>query len=188
MATVRGTGSVIIVLLIAVLALLRNDVWQTESGPWDDAARKNPSKGRIFTNLGVAYHHRNMLDEAIASYRRAIALSPASSLDAWSNIGAIYIDQGRYEQAVAVFTQLLSIDANDAFSYANRARAHEQAGRFEQALLDYGVAIGLLPRHAAFYFSRGDVHARRGNADGARSDFRTACALGLDAGCARMRE
>ncbi len=92
-------GAVAIVLVLAGLTFARNQVWQSALSLWSDAAAKSPNKARVHVNLGVAHHVRDELDQAIASYCRAIALDDDIPV-ARDNIEIALEQQGRLDEAI----------------------------------------------------------------------------------------
>lgn len=55
----------------------RNDDYRDEIGLWTATTRDSPDKSRPWNNLGYAYQLAGRRDEAIAAYRRALALDPS---------------------------------------------------------------------------------------------------------------
>jgi tetratricopeptide (TPR) repeat protein len=175
-----------IVLALAGGAFSRNAVWYDPVFLWEDAARKSPQKGRIYNNIGEAYHEKKQLRKAIENYLISIRLSPSSSLDAYGNIGSMYADLGEYEKAIQVYSQLLMIDRNDAITYASRGRVYYLQGQYNKAIEDLTTAAMLSPTNAAVYLYRGKSHEKRGNRPAALQDYRTACSLGEASACGML--
>lgn len=103
-------------------------------------------------------------------------------LMALSNLGTVYIRQGKYEAAVAVLNELIALDGDDPIPYfllGEAYRGMEGEENLTQALDAYGRAIRLDPGYAAAYFFRGVVKMRLGDEEGGRVDKETAA--GLDA-------
>ena len=68
------------------------------------------------------------MDEALASYERAVALKPASA-EAHNKIGAILLTLGRSEEAIARCEHALSIKPDLFEAHTNLAKLHQGAGR-----------------------------------------------------------
>jgi hypothetical protein len=73
-AVVAVGGAVIAIL--AVLTVLRNEVWRTPLSLWQDALAKSPGKARVHTNLGMALQTSGEWQKAIDHYCRALELDP----------------------------------------------------------------------------------------------------------------
>lgn len=178
--------SLFIVVVFVGSTFERNSIWQDPVSLWEDTARKSPRIGRIYNNLGEAYHRKRQQAKALENYYHAIRLSPASSLDAYGNIGSIYVDLGEYEKAVQIFSQLLMIDRNDATTYAGRGHAYYQDGSYDSAIEDFNRSLLLSPRQPTVYLYRGLSHEKRGNRSAAKQDFKSACALGEAGACTKL--
>ena len=182
----RALFLLLIVVACAVSAFERNSVWRDPVSLWEDAAQKSPRIGRIYNNLGEAYHRKKQLAKALENYYKAISVSPGSSLDAYGNIGSIYVDLGEYGKAVKIFSQMLTIDQNDAGAYASRGHAYYRDGSYDNAIQDFNTALLLFPRNAMVYLLRGNCHEKKGNRQAAMQDLRSACALGEAGACDRL--
>jgi adenylate cyclase len=101
------------------------------------------------------------LDLALAAVQRALALNDSLH---WNHmtLGAVYLWQKQYEQAIAEMERAIALAPAEAFSYAALAealsrvdRAEEAVRMVEQALhLKIGVADGYLGNiGAAYYFA-----------------------------------
>ncbi len=73
LAAVGGTA---VVVGLAALTFLRNEVWLTPVSLWTDAVVKSPGKARVHANLGLALTSAGRSAEAIKHYCRALALDP----------------------------------------------------------------------------------------------------------------
>lgn len=82
----------------------------------------DPTDPEIVNALALAYWGRKEFGLAEEKFRRAVALKPDFS-EAWNNLGALYIDQGRFHDAVpALETALKNV------FYATRERALANLG------------------------------------------------------------
>jgi hypothetical protein len=72
-ATIAGA---VLACLLCALTFMRNEVWRTPLGLWQDALEKSPRKPRPYVNVGVALYHQERLDEAISYYCKALAIAP----------------------------------------------------------------------------------------------------------------
>jgi tetratricopeptide (TPR) repeat protein len=183
LSRMRAVCIACIVLVSAGAAFSRNSIWQDPVSLWEDAARKNPREGRIFNNLGEAYHKKKQLGKALENYYRAIQLSPFSSLDAYGNIGSIYADLGDYAKAIQIYSQLLLIDQNDPVTYASRGHVFYLQGQQENAIQDFSRSLLLSPYTAAVYVYRGKSYEKLGKRSAALEDYRAACSLGETSAC-----
>ena len=70
-------GAVGLLLLgLGALAILRNQVYESQIAFWEDAAAGSPRKPRVFNNLGYVYQQEGRYGDARHAYLRAIELDP----------------------------------------------------------------------------------------------------------------
>ena len=72
----------------------------------------------VLNALGMCYHRAGRIEEAEASFRRAVDLMP-DFVEALSNLGLNVAQQGRREEAVALARRALRINPNFASAVAN---------------------------------------------------------------------
>ena len=89
----------------------------------------------------------------------------------------MYALQGKYEAAIADFTQYLGIDPKDADSYCNRGLARVLQGQYDQGLADLNKALELTPDDPLALYLRGFVHFKQGRAAAAKTDYEKALRL-----------
>jgi len=73
--------------------------------------------------LGKAHQHLQQYDQAIAAYRKAIALEREYP-EAWYNLGLVYLDLGKNREAEDVSKVLSSMDEELAQELANAQTVH----------------------------------------------------------------
>lgn len=78
------------------------------------------------------------------------------------NLGPVYSQLGRQQEAIEVMTELLQVQTNNASLYANRASAYLGRGQITEAEADYRSALELSPSLTA-YLGLGEVNLRRGD-------------------------
>lgn len=96
-------------------------------------------------NRGVLLNMLGRTDEAGADFNAAIALDPNLG-DAYVNLGAMLIKEGRHEAALVQINK--GIDLGMAFvyiGYYNRAVAEQLLGRFKEAYYDYKKVLEIEP-------------------------------------------
>lgn len=69
---------------------------------------------------------------------------------------------GYYDEAIALFTQLIERNPLNATDYSNRGLTYFQSGQSAEALADYSRAIELNPRLDGAYNNRANYHAAQG--------------------------
>lgn len=92
--------------------------------------------------------------------------------------GNSFNELGRYDDAVADFSNLIRINPRVAGYYDNRQYALKSLGLFKEALADANAAVSLAPMQAFVYRSRGLVLESMQNYSAAINDFDRA--IGID--------
>ncbi len=110
---------------------------------WERAAAEHPERTQAHFSLGVAYHRLDMLDNAIASYRRALELDPSGP--------------GTQE---CLFRALMT-----------RAGNLLEAGELEQARAAYRDAIDLWPHAYPPYDALSETYTRSEDHEGLRDEW-----------------
>ncbi|MFM6375379.1 MAG: tetratricopeptide repeat protein [Microcystis panniformis] len=104
------------------------------------------------------------------------------------NRGVGYIQQKKYDLALAEFTKALNIDPRYAEAYLNRGFLYEQQEKPDLALSDYNQAININPRYAEAYGFRGLLYYSRQEREKAIRDLRQAAELYRQQGNAALYE
>lgn len=119
---------------------------------WDDAAKlvegrtDLPGAERIYNNRGGAFLREKKYKLAEADFRHALTLNPVLP-QAYTNIGAIYLETGELQKAVDAFSQAIDILMQSASDrvfddrpFYGRAIAYERLGKMQEAKSDYQVS------------------------------------------------
>ena len=81
--------------------------------------------------------------KALAEYNLAISLQPNRSVQ-FSNRGEVYVDQGKYDEAMADFNKAIKIsDSQVYFAYYYRGLLYEELGDVMSARQDLQKAADL---------------------------------------------
>jgi tetratricopeptide (TPR) repeat protein len=84
------------------------------------------------------------------------------------------LDQGEYDQAIAQFSEALSIDPNYAAAYEGRANVYFVQGYYSTAIADYDHIILLKPKYAYAYFRRAVAYYNKGDYERAIAGYNEA--------------
>ncbi|MBI5327114.1 MAG: tetratricopeptide repeat protein [Deltaproteobacteria bacterium] len=104
------------IVFYTTATIKRNPVWHDEYILWSDTATKSPYSPMAHYNLGLIYYDKGLVDEAIASYKKALDLftRPSDRKDAFTNIGNTYARKGLFEEAIKNYANALKIAPDDA--------------------------------------------------------------------------
>jgi tetratricopeptide (TPR) repeat protein len=100
-------------------------------------------------------------DEAIAAYRRVVAIDPTYAA-AWNNLGLLLHRIGQYGEARAAYETALKQDPRCCESAYNLGSLDEDEGRIEAAVGHYRRALDLSPDYADAHFNLAAALARAG--------------------------
>ncbi|QLE45918.1 tetratricopeptide repeat protein (plasmid) [Nostoc sp. C052] len=79
--------------------------------------------------------------------------------------------QGQYSKAIALFSQLIDYNSNNAIDFNNRGLIYFQIGEKQKAFCDYQTALKLNSRLAGAYNNRANYYAVCGNLVAAIADY-----------------
>jgi tetratricopeptide (TPR) repeat protein len=75
-SSMRLAGAALLLLTLASLTVLRNQVYANEISLWEDTAKKSPHKARVHNNLGFAYKLAQRKEEARKEFTTTLQLDP----------------------------------------------------------------------------------------------------------------
>jgi len=93
--------------------------------------------------------------------------------------GIIYIEEGKYDQAISEFNKAIEIDSRIAVSYFNRGLVYLGKGQFDEAISDFNKSIEINPRDREAYYYRGRSHYLKKEYDKSWEDVKKAQDLDL---------
>jgi tetratricopeptide (TPR) repeat protein len=135
----------------------------------------------VHFNLGIAYETQEMVDEAIAEYKRTIALKPEYA-PAHQNLGVAFSRKGLYNEAIA---ELRLASYIHGYSTPGKAEAHYNLGlvyvhkeMLEEAVVELKRATELKPDFDFAYYTLACVYSE--NNDTAQAVESLEKAIGFD--------
>ena len=123
-----------------------------------------------YIQLGIlCAAQRNSL--AIQYYKDAIRIKPKST-EAWYDLGKCYQDLGNWSNAIASYSTLLKIDANNKYAHYNTGVIYFLAlKKYPEAIEQYTQAIGIDPKYTEAYYARGICYKEMKKMNEASTDF-----------------
>jgi tetratricopeptide (TPR) repeat protein len=128
------------------------------------------------TNLAVALQESDRIDQALAHYRRAIAIEPDYA-PAYNNMGTALRAAGRVDEAIASYEDALRTLPDYADAHFNLANALMVQGRSKEAMAHLVIASRTLPTSAGVHNNLGKLLADSGRLAEAEGELRQAVAL-----------
>lgn len=175
-ATIAAALPLLLVLGYGVGTIRRNGVWRDSLTLWTDVVRKSPDSAAAREYLGFALYSAGRLDEAIASYRRALALDPARA-DSHLNLGVAYALLGRRDEAIAEYVKALELRPGSAEAHSSLGLALAESGELARGLAELRTALNLNPALPGAHNNLGVALMRSGAVNEATAQFAEAVRL-----------
>ena len=130
-------------------------------------------------DLGNALRAQGRLDEAIASYRNALAGEPDFA-DAHMSLAATLHQQGKLAEAVASYRDALALRPDLVTAHYNLGSALKALGQLDEAVASYRETIALKPDFVAAHYNLANALRDSGRPDDAIASYRKAVSLKPD--------
>ena len=166
--TVKFTA-VPLVILLGIWTMERNLVWRDEVILWSDVIHKNAHHARPVYNRGHALRRAHMFDRAEHDYLEAIRRE--SYVQAYTNLANMYAELGRFDEAIGLLDQAITLKPPVAVLYNNRGSIYLRRGQHEAAQQDFQRAIAWSPDYAMAYYNRGRLLVEQGRDDEAVAEY-----------------
>jgi len=167
---------ILAVLLSALAAAARNEVWQDEITLLEDVVSKSPAKVRAHGSLGSAYQRRGLYDAAAREYEAAILLDQRDPAN-YNNLGTIYYLQKKWPDAARMYRETLKIDPANVKAHFNLGTVLTELGRYTEAEYELLEATRLKPEYDQAHNSLGIVYVKLLRNDDALAEFKEAARL-----------
>jgi Tfp pilus assembly protein PilF len=127
-------------------------------------------------DLGEIYRAQGKTADAIAAYRRALALNPKLA-DAHNNLGTLLAADNQAAEAAQCFREALRLNPGHADAHGNLGSLLEADGRLADARAAYESAVQMAPESAQAYLNLGGCLSVAGDWHGAMACFQKAARL-----------
>ncbi|MBN2020937.1 MAG: tetratricopeptide repeat protein [Sedimentisphaerales bacterium] len=160
----------VVLVLLGILTWGRAGLFARPELIWRDTLQKDPNSWLAHNNLGRICLVQGKLDEAIFHITRSLELGkdapvshPHDIVAAHFNLGLVYREQKKYEEAIEQFRQAAALAPNDAEAHYELGDLLEKQGRLEEAAEQFSEAIGIDPNVAMLHYRLGIVLESQGN-------------------------
>jgi Flp pilus assembly protein TadD len=150
------------------------------------AIDREPARGDLRFNLGIALDGLDLVDDALEAFREAARLLPRRP-EAHLAAGAACCRAGRFEEALPFLDRSILLDRSIEPAWARRIIALAELGRHEDADLAYFEAQQLFDRMPGCLMAMGESRLHRGENPRAAWCFREALRLEPDTPRLRAR-
>ena len=124
-------------------------------------------------NLGLRYQKEGRLEEAVAEFKKSLALRP-SHAPTLNNLGVCYAMLNRHDEADETFRKALAVNPKDFFALNNLAMLSRVKGDLDQARRFAEKAVEIEPNYAPGRYTLGSVYALSGDFERAAEQFQAA--------------
>ncbi len=164
-------GLVLIGLVgLSVVTVRRNMDYATELSLWTQTAATHPNSSYAQATLCRALLEARHVEEAQDRCLWALSLEPWRP-EAHLNLGATLAQQGRYDEAMAEYAQVVRLDATSAKAHNNWGTVLLQLGRPQEAESHFAESVRLDPSFAQMHFNLGNALARQERFDEAVQEY-----------------
>lgn len=108
---------------------------------------QHPQLAPAHFNLALLLKRNHQYRDALAAYERAIELGIDNAHQVYSNLGVLYSEMRRPEDAQRMFRQALAVDDRYLPALFNLAGSLEETGQREEAIGLYERILAIEPRH-----------------------------------------
>jgi len=170
-------------LTIACIALFigtwqRTYVWLSPVSLWEDVIKKEPTVPLAYYNLGNYYLHKKQADKAILYYEKAVQFNPKQNLHpnythAWNNLANAKLEQKKYEEAEAIYKQVLEMDSSYVGALINLGNVYNAIGRYDDAIASFKKCLLLQPGHTGIVLNLALAYYQGGKPEDALAIYST---------------
>lgn len=89
-------------------------------------------------------------------------------------LGISFLNQGKFEEAIAAFEAALQFDPDWASAYDALGRTLDKAGRYDEAIDKFKLGLKLSPNYYAIFIHMGDAYKHKGDMQNAIHSYRNA--------------
>lgn len=173
-----------VVATLALLSARQCAVWRTTETLWLYTGPRAMDSSVAAKAYGSVLLERGQVDEAIAAFRRAIALKPANA-GAHHGLWSALLRQGRTDELIVALEHGLSAGITPAQTHFFLANALAQRGELEAAIEHHREALRLEPRYLEAHTNLASCYAQR--RDFERAIQHCLAALEIDPGAVPAR-
>ena len=119
--------------------------WNLAKETYREIVAKDSLQLNAYYSLALLHLQRDEKEQAAELYRQILSIQYVPDPQILIDLGELYIDMKRYEDASEVFLQLIDADSAEGFGYYGLGMAREALGDTSRAIESYTKAIQLNP-------------------------------------------
>lgn len=165
--------AIVLAVLLSLLTVNRNTVWQSPVSLWSDALNKWPHKARIHNMLGTAYFDEKRYYEAEQEYLNVLVTWPDNFVVLF-NMGDVYLALNDKTKAVDYFTKAKKANPRFAETYKRLGYIYGMMGLLNEAIDEFAFVLKKDPMNSYANYSTGVAYEMKGEIDKAKVFFANA--------------
>jgi tetratricopeptide (TPR) repeat protein len=148
-----GTSAGLLFAVLLICTRVQVKYWQNNLTLYEHVLAVTENNSIIHNSYGCALFEEGQLDEAVIHLKKARQISPKFSL-ARSNLGKVFLKQGKVDEAIACFNEVLRArkdlpevrkDLPEVHYYLGLAKVKQE--RHDDAITHFSEALQLNPAH-----------------------------------------
>lgn len=154
----------------------RNLDWKDEKSIWLSVLQKDPDYPLANGALGLFYFKKGEYQQAIDSYKRAIAVDN-NKVNVYVNLAQAYQKNGEIEQAIKTYQNLIKIYPEYPEPYLQLAQIYAQQGKINEAIEKYQAAAKISSDKTVIHYNLGSLYEKNNQLEKALSEYRLSIRL-----------
>ena len=147
---------------------------------FEECLRLDPKNIKAQANLGLALEGLGRAGDALAAYRKAIAMQDQGApknAEPFIDLGNLLLQQNQNDDAIENLVKAREISPQDSRVYESLGKAYLRLNKFAEAKEELERAVALAPDSAAAHYMLGQVYRKTGATERAKAEFDRAVAL-----------
>ena len=132
-------------------------------------------------NLGNLLRDQGRLEEAVESYRRALAVNPAA-VEAHNGLGVVLKEQGLVREAIEEYREVLRLKPGHGEAQNNLGLAWMESGRLDKAVETFERAVHTEPANPKGHYHLGLAYLWKGQIEAAVASLKRSADIKHDHG------
>ena len=124
----------------------------------------------------LSWRQSGMYTDVETVWQTTITKNPVAWM-AHNNLGAVLLQKGQRDDAIAHFRQAIEIKQDEASAHSNLGNAFLQEGALEEAIDQYQRALEIKPGEAGVHYNLANALLAKGQVDEAIAHYQTALAI-----------
>ena len=176
----QGALAALVLVPYGWLTYSRTGDWKNDAALFGTSRDVLVNGARVHYNRGYLKQQQGLLTEALAEYRRALAINP-EYVEALVNIAGLLEGQGKTNEALAHYYRAVALKPKSAIPYFSLARLQQEQGNLTAALASYEKTLEIDYEYAPAHQNLAAILSGQNRMREAAEHLKTAARLEPDA-------